>query len=96
MSNTYFNLKKKVTHKLLETYTNRYELHLTAFVGGENHTQLTVITMADNEGQSGIGYIELGDNDIDLIIAGLLERRLNKITATGNEQSVYCPNIEDV
>lgn len=94
MSNTYFKIKKTVKNKGLEPsqdYTNNYELSLTAFVGGENHTQLTVTTNSNIPNQSGCGYIVLGDKEVDLLIAGLLERKLNKISATGYEQSVYSP-----
>jgi len=97
MSNTYFKIEKSVETKGFDTfpsYTNNYELTLTALMGGENHTQLTVQTTSTIVGQSGIGYIVLSDNDVDNLIAGLLERKLRKITATGEEKSSFKP-IED-
>ena len=68
------------------------ELTLTAFVGGDRHTQLTVQTNSTLPFQSGTGYITLSDEDVDLLIAALLERKLGKVSATGNEQSIFCPN----
>lgn len=94
MANTYFELEKSVTvdgRGFYPDYTNDYRLSLTAFVGGDNHTQLTVVTNSTLSGQGGVGYIVLSDKDVDLLIAGLLERKLSKISATGNEQSNYCP-----
>lgn len=95
MSNTYFKIKKEVESKTFgrdnDGYTNNYELSLTAFMGGENHTQLTISTSSTIQGQSGVGYIVLNDNDVDLLIAGLLERKLAIISATGYEKSIFSP-----
>lgn len=94
ISNTYAKIKVSKTNVNFqdEEYTNKMELTLTAFMGGEHHTQLTVNTNSDIPGQSGIGYITLGDKEVDLLIAALLERKLRVITATGDEQSIFCPN----
>lgn len=98
MANTYFKLKKTITTKGLtseQEYTNDYSLSLTAFMGKENHTQLTIQTKSTLQSQNGIGYIVLNDNDVDNLIAGLLERKLNKISATGIEKSNYCPATDN-
>ena len=98
MSNNYFEIKKTVEYKgfnQCDSYTNNYELMLTAFVGGENHTQLTLQTSSSIQGQGGIAYIVLDDNDVDLLIAGLLERKLKKISATGEEKSIFSPPKEE-
>ena len=97
MSNTYARISKEVTTKGFMEYpsvTNNYELSLTAFVGGENHTQLTVQCRSTQRGQEGTGWIVLSDKDVDNLIAALLERKLGKISATGYEQSAYIPNDE--
>lgn len=98
MSNKYASIKTvdEIT-TLLESpdYINKMELTLTAFVGRDKHIQLTVSINSTLEGQSGIGYITLGDKEIDLLIAALLERKLGKISATGYEQSIFCPNEEE-
>ena len=99
MSNTYFELNKERTYEAVagyKEYTNNYSLSLTAFMGGKsgNHTQLTIQTNSTIQGQSGIAYIELNDNDIDLLIAGLLERKLKIISATGEEKSIFSPPKE--
>lgn len=94
MSNTYFEIEKSVETKGFESYpsyTNKYRLSLTAFMGRENIVQLTVSCSSTIPGQSGTGYIVLSNDDIDNIIAGLLERKLGKISATGDEKSQYCP-----
>ena len=101
MSNTYAKIKtvdefKKVEGLPFPEYTNNMELSLTAFVGGKSgkHTQLTVQTSSTIQGQSGIGYITLGDKEVDLLIAALMERKLGKISATADEQSIFCPAEE--
>ena len=97
MSNNYFELKKSVTtpgFNKFPGYTNDYRLSLTAFIGGKNRVQLTVTTQSTLESQSGTGYIVLSDTDIDLLIAGLLERKLNKISATNEIKSNYCPPLD--
>ena len=94
MSNTYFNLKKEINNKCSFSgvdINHKFELSLTAFVGGENHTQLTVTIDSSAVFQSGTGYIVLSDKDVDNLIGGLLERKNKEITATGNEQSKFCP-----
>jgi hypothetical protein len=86
MSNTYFKIKKTV--KACDPRsgcTSKHELTLTAFMGGENHTQLTIQSGHDTS------YIPLSDKDVDNLIAGLLERKNKEISATGNEQSKICP-----
>lgn len=75
----------------IQGYTNKMELNLTAFVGKEKHTQLTIQTTSTTPSQCGIAHITLGDKEVDLLIAALLERKLKKISATGYEQSSYCP-----
>lgn len=103
MANTYFEIKKSVKNKgaaASQDYINNYTLSLTAFVGGENKVQLTVQyerhTVEGKDPQHGTGYIVLTDHEVDLLIAGLLERKLGKISATGDEQSQYSPcNHED-
>lgn len=93
MSNTYFKIEKHKEYKSeYPSYSNSYGLALTAFVGGEDIVQLTVNTVSSIQGQSGTGYIVLSSKDIDLLIAGLLERKLGKISATGDEQSIFSPN----
>lgn len=94
MSNTYFELKKSVIKKDIDgnEYTNNYKLSLTAFVGKENNVQLTVIHNSTRYNTpSGISYIELNNEDIDNIIGGLLERKNGEVTATGVEESKFCP-----
>ena len=94
MSNTYFELKKSVTKKDIDgsEYTNCYVLSLTAFVGKENNVQLTVQNeVGRGMVLSGISYIELNNEDIDNIIGGLLERKNGEVTATGVEESKFCP-----
>ena len=97
MSNTYARIKTKDVHPSIEQlsikgYTNTMELSLTAFVGNLKHTQLTINCNSTLPSQSGTAYITLGDKEIDLLIAALLERKLGKISATGYEQSIFCPN----
>ena len=97
MSNTYAKIKTEDVVKgfdRFDGYTNNMELTLTAFVGKEKHTQLTIQTRSTLESQRGAAYITLGDKEIDLLIAALLERKLGKISATGCEQSIFCPNDE--
>lgn len=103
MSNTYAKIKTLDEHKdipALEVkgYVNSMELTLTAFVGGNSgkHTQLTVRTESTIPSQNGIAYITLGDEQVDLLIAALLERKLGKISATADEQSIFCPAEEFV
>ena len=100
MSNNYFEIKKTVEYPEVagyKGYRNDYELTLTAFVGGEsgNHTQLTLQTNSTISMQVGTAYIVLDDEDVDLLIAGLLERKLKKITATGEEKSIFSPPKEE-
>lgn len=92
MSNTYAKIETEDLIKDHIPYSNYMTLTLTAFMGKEKHTQLTVRTSSTLEGQSGTGYITLGDKEVDLLIAALLERKLRVISATGNEQSIFCPN----
>jgi len=68
---------------------------LTAFVGGENHTQLTIQTDSTIQGQAGIAYISLNNDDVDKLIFGLLERKLMLVSATGEEKSCICPDSND-
>lgn len=95
MSNTYAKIKVQKTEPKFMNYPEvnyDMELTLTAFVEGNYHTQLTVQTQSSASYLGGTGYIQLGDKEVDLLIAALLERKLNKISATGDEQSEYCPN----
>ena len=94
MSNTYFRIQKEVDHS---SYKNNYELSLTAFCGNIDmgNIQLTVRTNSTMPSQSGIGYITLNDKEVDLLIAGLLERKLGRISATSNEQSIFSPNDDE-
>ena len=94
MSNTYFELKKSVFTPGEKSYTNDYTLNLTAFAGGENHIQLTIITSSTIPNQSGISYIVLNDEDVDNLMAGLLERKLGKISATDDRKSIFLPPEE--
>ena len=97
MSNTYAKLKVHKTDPKFMNYPEvnyDMELTLTAFVWGDYHTQLTVQTISDSN-QGGVGFITLGDKEVDLLIAALLERKLGKISATGDEQSNYCPNYKE-
>ena len=98
MSNTYFKITKEVEYPKIDDslfkskgYKNEYELTLTAFCGNEDmgNIQLTVQTQSTISGQSGTAYITLNDKEIDLLVAGLLERKLGRISATGYEQSVF-------
>ena len=98
MSNTYFKITKEVKYPDIDNslfkskgYKNEYELTLTAFCGNEDigNVQLTVKTNSTISGQSGTAYITLNDKEIDLLIAGLLERKIGNISATGDEQSVF-------
>ena len=85
MSNTYAKIE---TEQIIERNDNlgwsgqrtSMRLTLTAFLGREHHTQLTVQTMSSNDYDSGIAYIMLGDEEVDLLIAALLERKLGKIS----------------
>lgn len=99
MANTYFAIRKKEEYKgvkslHIDEYENSYELSLTAFMGDNSrgNVQLTIRTESTIPNQSGIAYIPLNNNEIDLLIAGLLERKLGIITATGDEQSIFSPN----
>jgi len=98
MSNTYAKIATEQNYKgnksLGFKHHTSMELTLTAFVGGDKHTQLTVQTSSTIEGQSGIAYICLGDKEVDLLIAALLERKLGKISSTSDEQSIFCPAEE--
>ena len=99
MSNTYAKIATEQNYEGSKTlgwkpFNTSMELTLTAFVGGNQHTQLTVQTSSTLEGQSGIAYICLGDKEVDLLIAALLERKLGKISATSDEQSIFCPAEE--
>jgi hypothetical protein len=96
MSNTYFEQVKEVTYNDIKpehTYANKYRLSLAAFMGGKTGdvVQLTVQTDSTLPMQSGTAYITLSDADIDVLIAGLLERKLNKISSTGEEKSIFSP-----
>ena len=97
MSNTYARIETRDVHKEVEPfrgYTNDMNLSLTAFMGGKSgkHTQLTVNTQSTLEHQNGTAYITLGDKEVDLLIAALMERKLKVISATGDEQSIFCPD----
>ena len=91
MSNTYGKIETIDEH-IYPNHINNMRLTLVAIMGGDKHTQLTVITNSTLEGQSGVGYITLGDKEVDLLIAMLLERKLKIISATGEEQSIFSPN----
>lgn len=96
MANTYFELKKTVEtpgHNSFSGYINDYSLTLTAFVGGitGNNLQLTIQTQSTLPGQSGVAYIPLNDEDIELLYLGMLERKNGEITATGCEKSKHSP-----
>lgn len=98
MSNTYAKIKTEDVIKGFNEfsgYTNNMTLTLTAFCGREKHTQLTIQTHSTLEHQSGTAYITLGDKEVDLLIAALLERKLGKVSAIGYEQSIFCPNDEE-
>lgn len=99
MSNSYFKIVKEVEYPKFQEYseyTNRYELSLCAFVGNKDtgNMQLTIQTNSSLSNQSRIAYITLNDEEIDKLIFGLLERKLKLISATGEEQSIICPNYE--
>jgi len=101
MSNTYFSIKKQEEHKEvkdlgLKGYKNSYRLSLTAFMGNPEcgNVQLTIRTESTIPSQNGIGYISLNDKEIDLLIAGLLERKLDIISATSDNQSIFSPAEE--
>ena len=103
MSNTYFKIEKEiVTPSQLgyEEYTNKFNLSLTAFVGTDKsgNVQLTIQTNSSLPSQSGIAYYTLNDKEIDLLIGGLLERKLKLISATNDNQSIFSPNqtLEDL
>ena len=101
MSNNYFEIEKAVTTpKFLNypEYTNKFRLSLTAFMGSEisGNVQLTIQTDSSLQGQSGIAYYTLNDNEIDLLIAGLLERKLKIISATNENKSIFSPPKEDL
>ena len=90
MSNTYFKINKKAD-------CDEYVLSLTAFCGNDQtgNVQLTVQTKSrEMPSHAGTGYITLNDHEIDLLMAGLLERKLGIISATGDEQSIFSPNDE--
>lgn len=98
MSNTYFQIKKEIKtpgNQLLgfNEYTNKFRLSLTAFVGNEESgtVQLTVTTESTLSNQSGTAYYTLNNQEIDLLIAGLLERKLRIISATDDKQSIFSP-----
>lgn len=100
MANTYAKIKTVDTVKAFPHYpgyTNTMTLSLTAFMGGKSgkHTQLTVNTVSTLKHQCGTAYITLGDKEVDLLIAALMERKLKLISATGNEQSIFCPNRQE-
>ena len=100
MSNNYFQIKKTVKYPKLDGYKgyrNDYELTLTAFMGGStgDHTQITIQTNSTIQGQTGTAYFALNDEDVDNLIAGLLERKLKKISATGEEKSIFSPPVDD-
>lgn len=99
MSNTYFAINKEEEYEGVKSlninaYKNSYELSLTAFMGDSKrgNVQLTIRTESTIPNQSGVAYIPLNNEEIDLLIAGLLERKLGIVTATGDEQSIFSPN----
>jgi hypothetical protein len=51
--------------------------------------QLTVTTDSTISGQSGVGYITLNDEDIELLYQGMLKRKNGSISATGNEENLF-------
>ena len=88
MSNTYFKINKKVD-------CDECILSLTAFCGNDQtgNVQLTVQTKSrEMPSHAGTGYITLNGLEIDLLIAGLLERKLGVVSATGDEHSIFSPN----
>lgn len=100
MSNTYFKITKEVEYPNVDDslfkskgYKNEYDLTLTAFCGNEQvgNVQLTIQTTSTLPSQSWIAYITLNDEEIDLLIKGLLERKNGEISATGYEQSKFSP-----
>lgn len=98
MSNTYFKLSKQTIDSYNGTnYTTDMKLTLTAFMGGQtgSHTQIAIQTNSNIPNQGSTGYIVLNDNDVDLLIAVLLERKLKKISATGYEESIFSPEKPD-
>lgn len=100
MANTYARIKTvysdfKDEDLGFDGYTNDMTLTLTAFVGVDKHTQLTVVTRSTLESQCGVAYIALGDEEVDLLISALMERKLGKISATGLEKSIFCPINDD-
>lgn len=97
MANTYFGIKKEVTYPSFESfegYVNKYNLSLTACMGNDKtgNIQLTIQTDSTIQSQNGVAYITLNDKEIDLLIAGLLERKLGIVSATGCEESIFSPN----
>jgi hypothetical protein len=101
MSNTYFKIQKEIITPgndipNFPSYTNNFELTLTAFVGNDHSgkVQLTVQTRSSLPNQSGVAYYTLNDKEIDLLIAGLLERKLGIISATADNQSIFSPANE--
>ena len=97
MSNTYFRFNKQtIRDSVLEgKEINNMSLSLTVFIGNKETggLQLTVYNQSNIPNQSGCGYITLTMEEIDLLIAGLLEHKLHKVSATGFEESNYCPEI---
>ena len=95
MSNTYFRLTKHkfdqdpFSNRLGKGHDYKMELSLTAFVGGNDHIQLTVQTQSNILSQSGTAYYTLNDEDIDRLIGALMERKLKLVTATADEQSIF-------
>ena len=95
MSNTYFRLTKHkfdqnpFSNRLDKGHDYKMELSLTAFVGGDDHTQLTIQTESNIPLQSGTAYYTLNDEDIDRLIGALMERKLKLVTATADEQSIF-------
>lgn len=93
MANTYAKIETKDEFDDMKT---SMKLSLTAFMGNNKHTQITIQTTSTIPFENGTAYITLGDKEVDLLIAALLERKLKIISATDCEQSVFCPYEEEL
>jgi hypothetical protein len=97
MSNTYFKIQKETDRKDLSgktEYTDKMNITLTAFVGGEESIQLTV--QQEPSKWKGITFITLTNEEATNLANALMERVNGEITATGYEKSKYCdPEIID-
>ena len=101
MSNTYFKIKSINEHAgvkndpVFKPYTNSYHLSLTAFVSNSKTVQLTVQTQSTISSQNGVAFITLSEQDCLKLIGALTERLTKKISATGNEESIFTQNEEE-